>query len=319
MCLFGRRADRKRLGCLVFVLLFCAPSAFAQYVGHDLRGDNGLSAGSEPLPGVYVVVPFYNYDIGSLLDRNGNEKTSSVALPTMQGWGASVAVVTKAKVLGAHYGLAIAPLFYMQDVIDVPRAGLHKATGFSYFDTFYQPLMLGWTTKQADFIAGYGFFAPTGDFSAHQGLGMWSHDISGGTTVYFGKARRVTAATAATLEIHTKNQDKDIHVGNILTLEGGVGARFLKGAAAAGLAYYAQWKVSDDSGTDIPVIALSALNLLGKQKVYGLGPEITIPFFAKGTTVGVATVRYFWETGATSSFQGQALLVSVALAKLWVP
>jgi hypothetical protein len=318
MVVFASR-ERVRLVFLFAAMCLCATSAFAQYVGHDLRGDNGLSAGSAPLPGVYVVVPFYNYNIGSLLDRDGNEKTSSVALPTMQGWGASVAVMTKAKILGARYGFAVAPIFYMQDVIDVPRAGLHKETGFSFFDTFYQPVMLGWNTKQADFNAGYGFFAPTGDFAAHQGLGMWSHDVSGGTTIYFGQARRITAATAATLEFHSKRQDQDVHVGNILTLEGGAGARFLKGAGAFGLAYYAQWKVSDDSGADIPVVTLSALNLLGKQKVYGFGPELTIPVFAKGTTVGIATVRYFWETGATSSFQGQAFLISIALAKLWIP
>jgi hypothetical protein len=304
---------------LSIVAVLAAPSVgLAQYVGHDLRGDNGLSAGSGPLPGVYVVIPFYNYDIKSLHDRDGNEH-SGIPFPTMQGWGASVAVVTKAKILGGHYGFAVAPLFYMQDVIDIPRTGLHKATGFSFFDTFYQPVMLGWTTKQADFVAGYGFFAPTGDFNAHQSLGMWSHDISGGTTIYVDAAHRFSLATAATLELHSKKQGQDVRVGDILTLEGGAGARFAKGAGAFGLAYYAQWKVSDDSGADIPTAALTALNLIGKQSVYGVGPELTIPFFAKGTTVGIATIRYFWERGATSSFQGQALYLQFALAKLWVP
>src|SRR5262249_33690130 len=138
-----------------------------------------------------------------------------------------------------------------------------------------------------------------------------------GLGVYFDKAHRVAAAIAADLELHSKKKDKDLHVGDILTLEGGLGGRFAKGAGAYGLAYYAQWKVSDDSGADLPVVELSTLNLLGKQHLYGFGPELTIPFFAKGTTVGLATVRYFWETGGRSTFEGRALFLAVTLAKLW--
>src|SRR5262249_27051907 len=161
----------------------------------------------------------------------------------MQGWGARAIVVTKAKIVGGRYGFALGPVFWLRDVIDVPRLGLHNTTGYAFFDTYYQPLMLGWTTKQADFIAGYGFFAPTGNFDDGEGLG-----------VYFDKAHRVAAAIAADLELHSKKKDKDLHVGDILTLEGGLGGRFAKGAGAYGLAYYAQWKVSDDSGADLPVV-----------------------------------------------------------------
>src|SRR5262249_50410782 len=155
---------RPRIIALCFVALFAAPpAAMAQYLGHDLRGDNGPSAGSQPFPGVYVAVPFYDYDIDSLRTNTGNENTS-LPFPKMQGWGARAIVVTKAKIVGGRYGFALGPVFWMRDVIDVPRLGLHNTTGYAFFDTYYQPLMLGWTTKQADFIAGYGFFAQTENF-----------------------------------------------------------------------------------------------------------------------------------------------------------
>ena len=44
---------------------------------------------------------------------------------------------------------------------------------------------------RADFIAGYGFYAPTGRYEAgaddNIGLGMWSHEIQGGTTLYVNR------------------------------------------------------------------------------------------------------------------------------------
>lgn len=309
----------RRLIAIGIAALCLAPSVVdAQYLGENLRGDTGLSAGSQPIPGIYFVVPFYNYDIDSIHNRDGNEISIGV-FPEAKAWLPTVAVVTKTKVLGANYGFMVAPVNFMKDVIDVPRADLHKDTGFALYDGYYQPINLGWHTKKADVIAGYAFFAPTGDFDAGEGLGMWSHELSTGTTVYLGEQRKASVSTAAFYELHTTKKDTDIKVGSILTLEGGVAARFAKGAGAIGLAYYGQWKVTDDTGSDRPLLVLNALNLLGKQKVWGFGPEVTMPFFAKGTTVALATVRYFWETGATSSYQGRGLFVSVTLAKLMVP
>jgi hypothetical protein len=59
---------------------------------------------------------------------------------------------------------------------------------WAFSDLYVAPLNLGWTTSRADFIAGYAFSAPTGKYevggSDNQGLGMWSHELQGGTTVY---------------------------------------------------------------------------------------------------------------------------------------
>lgn len=103
-----------------------------------------------------------------------------------------------------------------------------------------------------------------------------------------------------------------VYMGNdLVTLEGGVGRSFIQGAASVGLAYFAQWKVTDDRLEGLP-----SLLLPGKNKVFGLGPELTMPLFASGPWAGLVTVRYKWELGAESAFEGQWFHLSVTLARI---
>ena len=84
---------------------------------------------------------------------------------------------------------------------------------------------------------------------------------------------------------------------------------------AFGVAYYLQAKLSDDSGADVPVTALRALNLYGKNQLFGIGPDVTMAMFQKGGTIGLVNVRYLWESGRQSSFQGGTFLVGITIAR----
>ena len=113
-----------------------------------------------------------------------------------------------------------------------------------------------------DAIAGVAFFAPTGRHSAgasdNLGKGMWSYEVSGGGTVYLDRQRSVSASRrprtgrrtrrrkAQVADRGARHRASDVKVGQLLTLEGGVGKSFLHGAAGVGVAYYAQWKITDD-------------------------------------------------------------------------
>jgi hypothetical protein len=111
-------------------------------------------------------------------------------------------------------------------------------------------------------------------------------------------------------DINQRKGGEDLTVGNYLTVEGGAGRSFLKGAASAGLAYVLQWKVTDDKGSSITPRLSGA-----KNKAYGLGPEINLPIFAKGTLVALLGFRYTFEVGNSTNFQGHNLVMSVTLAK----
>jgi hypothetical protein len=41
-----------------------------------------------------------------------------------------------------------------------------------------------------------------------------------------------------------------------------------------------------------------------------------MPFFASGPWAGLVTVRYIWELGAQSSFEGQTLFVAATIARI---
>ena len=75
---------------------------------------------------------------------------------------------------------------------------------------------------------------------------MWTYEPFIGTTVFFDEARTTSLATTAFWELHGHKEDTNVRVGQILTLEGGVGKSFLKGGLVIGGAYYAQWKLTKD-------------------------------------------------------------------------
>ena len=102
-----------------------------------------------------------------------------------------------------------------------------------------------------------------------------------------------------------------VTVGNFLTLSGGAGRTFMKGAANAGVAYGAQWKMTHDSGSDIPTI-LSINN----GRVFGVGPEIDFPVFIQTKNLRLFSFRYLWMVGPKTALGGQVLTASFTFARL---
>ena len=148
---------------------------------------------------------------------------------------------------------------------------------------------------------------------------MWSHEIQFGTTVFLDSAKKFSAATTAYIEMHSNKKDQDLKVGNLLTLEGGFAYNVPKIGGAFGIGYYLQNKLSDDTGSDVPVLALRALNLYGHNKMFGIGPDVTMAVFSKGGTIGLVNVRYLWESAGKSTFQGSTLFAGFTIARPSAP
>jgi hypothetical protein len=290
-------------GLATAVMLSLFPStAAAQLNGQNIKGDMGLKAGSQAPPGAYVAIPLWFYSADVVKDRDGREILNGNLDAAL--FGAALNVVTKKKLLGAHYGfLAVLPwannrVQGAEDFDSDPGAGLT--------DLYVQPVNLGWHKPRADFIAAYGVYVPIGRYedgaSNNTGLGMWAQELLVGTTVYMNASRTLHAATTATFDFQSKKQDSETRVGNILNLEGGVGADFLKGGLVAGLTYYGTFKLTDDE-FDSPIV--SAL-IRGKNRVWGLGPEVTLALATKQAVYGFVTVRYHWELDARTTTEGGA-------------
>jgi hypothetical protein len=280
----------------------------AQLNGFNIKGDQGVKSGSQAPPGIYYGAPFYWYGTDTVKDEDGRAFSTTGELNMFLG-GPLVNVVTTKTVLGGNYGfMAVFPFANVR--AELPRLDNNPAPGIS--DMYVQPFNLGWHTNRADVLAGYGFFAPTGRYAAgandNTGLGMWGHEVFAGSTVFFDEKKAWHAATTGAIEFHSGKEDTDARVGTLFTLEGGLGRSFLMGAASVGHSYYAQWKLTEDT-----LIGFPALILQGKNRVAGLGPEVTIPIATKNTVYGFLTARYQWEMGARTTTQGDALNVLVVL------
>lgn len=297
-------------------------SSHAQFAGHNTRGDYGLQSGTQAPPGFYVVPLFYDYSADTLRDSNGDpfSPLGGGGSIDAQALIAGFVWVSEKKVLGGNYGFSIFP-GVTNNALGLPAIQYDTKTSTGLADLYIQPIVLGWNTDRADFTAGLGIFAPTGEFEvlgdSNRGLGMWSYEIFGGTTVYFDKRKTWHFAATAFYETHGKKDGTDIRVGDLLTLEGGLGKSFMDGAVNVGIAYYAQWKTSNDDlglGFTVPVS-----QPFDKHQVYGIGPEITLPLASKKKLYGFLNLRYFWETGSRSTLEGDTFLLTLSFPVPSIP
>jgi hypothetical protein len=294
-------------GCCLLLGLCIAlcPFSPAQELGSVLRGDMGLKSGTQPAPGYYFSFLYYNASYDSVRGPNGGVLPGHVntSLDILLPIGT---VTTKWKLFGGYYGFTVAMPISNQALAStfVP---IYKSNIYGFGDMYFQPFTLGWHTKRADYVTGYGFYAPTGN--GIRSLDMWTQRLSFGTTYYLDEAKKWSVAGNAALEIHSVKNNTDILVGDFLTIKGGVGRSFLKGAASAGLVYCLQYKITHD-GANLPALLPNSLN-----KAYALGPELNFPFFVKGKTAGFIGARYTWEFWNRSNFQGNNLALSMTIAK----
>ncbi len=291
--------------------------ARADYKGHHTPGGWGLQSGSQMPPGSVTVAPFYShYHADKLTNGDGNAVNVSgsrqdVATNALGGYGWWVSEHT---VLGASWGM-YAQAFALDNSLEF--AGFEFSQNFGFGDILVQPVNLGWHLPQADFMATYGVYLPTGKFEPdgddNTGMGMWTHEFGAGTTLFFDPERKWHFAATGYFEFHSQKEDSDIQVGNILTLEGGLGRSWLEGAASVGVAYYAQWKLSGDTigGLDALDPRLPSELTLNKSRLYGIGPEVNVPIISGEKLISIITARYQWEFGSRSTLEGQAFSLFV--------
>ena len=291
---------------VLFALCALSGEAAAQLLTQHVKGAVGLKAGSQPPPGGYVVLPIlYVYNTDTVKDRNGDKLPINADI-TSVFYGAGYSDVTTKKILGGDYGFTV--LFPVGANNRIQGTEIDANPGAGLTDSAVTPISIGWHHPRVDTLAAFNIFIPTGRYtdgaSNNTGMGMWGYEPVVATTVYLDAAGKYHAATELSLDFQPKKEHSENKVGNQLNLEGGVGADFLKGGLTVGLAYYAAFKTTDDEIAGLPGILIR-----GKNKAFALGPEATLALAAAGKVRGFVTVRYFWETYARTTTQGNAFLV----------
>ena len=300
----------------IIATILTANPASAQLLGANTLGDYGLQSGSQPPPGFWLAGAYYGYDGDKLVDKDGNEYLPeypgdlNVNGLALAGW-----FVTDAKIFGGNYGFQIAPAF-TNNAFESPVLGLASKTSMGFGDLYVQPINLGWFQGRADILAGLGVTMPTGryrpDADDNLGSGMWTFELFAGTTLYFDEAQSWHFAATGFFETHTEKKDTDQKVGNILTVEGGLGKALAGGGFNLGVSYYAQWKLSQDRlGQDIDdALAAEGLPTPAKHRGFGIGPEVIVAFANETKLIGTLSLRYFWETGVRTNVQGRTFMAT---------
>jgi hypothetical protein len=295
IAVISSRVFARTLVAVVLGWVSMVAPAEAQLNTQHIKGSVGLKSGSQPPPGVYFIAPlFYVYKADEVKDRDGNRLSFAADL-TSQVYGGGVSVVMKRKLFGGFYGFQVVLPVGANNRIQGTEIDANPGAGLT--DSVITPFSLGWHVKRADATVGYTIFAPTGRYTDgandNTGLGMWGQEFSVGTTVYLNDSRQWHAATLASFDFQSKKEDSETKVGNVMNLEGGLGADFLKGGLVAGLDYYASFKLTDDQIEGFPDILIR-----GKNRVFAIGPEVQLALAKNNTVYGFLKVNYQWEVYA---------------------
>lgn len=273
----------KKIFC--FYLLIVTVVSFAGNGSEYVNGVEGIKAGSIPPPGLYTrnYMVFYSADTLAGVDGRGlpvgfNADVSAVV--------SRLIVITKYKFLGADYGFDIAvPLVRTSLKIDAFSLD-ETRTGLG--DIIIEPVLLSWHFKQADLATGVGIYFKTGNFAANHpaspGKDYVTTMFTLGGTVYLDDSRKTTISILSRYELHGTDGSTGISPGNDFHFEFGIGHTFGR-FTDIGIAGYAGWQVSADSGTVAGVDV--------RDRVMALGPEISTVLPKAGLLLSVRVLKEF--------------------------
>ena len=307
------------LGAACGLTLLSAVPVQAQLNGNHSLGDFGVQAGTQPQPGFYTALFYFRTDTDTIKDADGNTVGLSPDSPGSVDVTAAAPLlwyVSKAKILGANYGVMAvlpwanasleAPAFALSNTIDTR---LHR-----HSPPAARPGMAHQRARTSP--PGSSSIFRQGDTSAvartTSGRACGHTSPSSGRRSILMDARTTSLATTAFWEFHGDKEDTNVKVGQILTLEGGLGKSFLGGGLVIGGAYYAQWKLTKDQLAEfvLPGGDPIAVDFPNKHKVFALGPDVTLPIASQSKLFALVNIRYFWEMGARVKTEGQTLVVT---------
>ncbi len=300
----GRVVLRWRVAVLVaaLVCVVMQSGASAQVQVPWIRGAFGLKAASSLPPGVVLGSSLSWYWADQVKDRNGDAFARGdldIVVPFL-----TFAYTAQRRLLSAYWS-AMVGIALANTSLELPAVNVE--TGLGPGDLYVRPLNFGWHWPRADITLAYGLYIPTGRYipngAQNTGLGIWSNEYDAGATVYFDQKRHWNLSTTGAYQSGSSKSATQVRPGSTLTLQGGAGRAFKAGLGNAGVAYYAQWKVSDDQFAIIPE------GLLARHRMFGIGPEVDYPIRGLPRPV-IVTGRYFFEMGSRVATQGGTFFLS---------
>src|SRR5438552_4188628 len=201
-------------------MLIAVIPAQAQNRGVYPLGMSAINSGITPAPGFSYSNQFLLYSRDEAKDDNGNTiatGTNSVIMDmNTLTW-----VSNETFLGGARYSASATFPFAKNDLTSDIHGNISGGSGFA--DSYYLPLIFGWTKERIAVRFMYGFLAPTGRFAAEAndnvGSGYWTHTLSSGQTCYLTRNQRLVFSAFQMYEFHTTQEGTGIHPGDTFELD----------------------------------------------------------------------------------------------------
>ncbi len=305
----GGRPARRAI--LFAVLIAGAAGAHAQNRGVYPLGMSALNSGVLPGAGFTYANQLLYYSRDHARDDHGNTlpvRGENFVLMDMN----SISWVSSGTVLGGATYSASATIPVAKNSLTSDVEG-QVSGGGGLADSYYLPVILGWSGDRFAVRAMYGFLAPTGRFEAgasdNVGSGYWTHTLSSGQTYFAGREKQFAVSVFEMYEFHTTQEGTGIHPGETFDLDYSLMGSFRQTGSARvqlGVVGYEQRQTTAKTG---PVVSPEASR--DRYAVNAIGPAVST-FFA-GPKVGVS-LRYLKEYSNRSTFQGYSLQLSGSIA-----
>jgi hypothetical protein len=201
------------------ILSFPAHRAEAQNRGVYPLGMTATGSGTLPQARFTYANQLVFYSRGEAKDDEGNTLVTgkNSVLMDMN----TITWVSGFRVLGASYAAAATLPFAKSNLASDDLGQISGGSGFA--DSYYMPVILGWSGETTFIKAMYGFLAPTGRFEAgaddNVGSGYWTHTIASGQTFHLGRNRALTLSAFGMYEWHTTQEGTAVHPGDTFDLD----------------------------------------------------------------------------------------------------
>ena len=296
-----------RASAIACVLIATVPSQ-AQNRGVYPLGMSAVNSGITAAPGFSYSNQLLSYARSKSKDDAGNTTAtgSNAVIMDMN----TLTWATDGEVIWSARYSAAATLPFARNDLTSDIVG-HVSGGGGFADSYYMPLILGWSSDRIAVRAIYGFLAPTGRFvvggSDNVGSGYWTHALSSGHTFMLSKC--LTLSAFEMYEFHTTQEGTGIHPGETFDLDYSLIGLLHRAPGVkleVGLAGYEQRQTTSRTGGDT-----TAAESHDRYAVNSLGFAINATFPRHRASLGL---KYFKEFANRSTFQGYSLQFSGAIA-----
>lgn len=274
--------------------------------GHYVSGVEGIKAASLPPPGSYWRTYGTFYQADTLRDEKGDELDGGFDLEVF-ALTQRLLWVSDKKIWGGYYAADLIIPFVKTD-LNIDTFGVaDDDSGLA--DIAIEPFVLSWNHLNSDASIGIALYLPTGEYDkakpASPGKDFWTLMLTAGSTYYLDKERTWAASVLARYEINSEKEDSQITPGNDFHFEWGL-SRAINPLLEVGLAGYAHWQITDDSGAD------ANWDKGIHDQVYAIGPEIVTLLPTENL---IFSLRAQWEFGAEDRSEGQ--ITTLTLTKIF--